>query len=106
MSAPSDAACASRTPGGQHRDLACGSDRGGPPLRWLHSVPRDQSTSGRRLACVLRWAALMEPPLTATRTYMLTDTAAIADPEESAREAGLRYVRDDRPGIIRKGAGK
>ena len=37
---------------------------------------------------------------------MLTDSAAIADPEESAREAGLRYVHDDRPGITRKGAGR
>ncbi len=37
---------------------------------------------------------------------MSTDTAAIADPEESAREAGLRYIHDDRPGITRKGAGK
>ena len=36
---------------------------------------------------------------------MSTDTAAIADPEESAREAGLRYLHDDRPGITRKGAG-
>jgi DNA topoisomerase-1 len=34
------------------------------------------------------------------------EAVAIADPEESAREAGLRYVRDDRPGITRKGAGK
>lgn len=36
---------------------------------------------------------------------MPTDTVAIADPEDSAREAGLRYLRDDRPGITRKGAG-
>ena len=36
---------------------------------------------------------------------MSTDPAAIADPEESAREAGLRYLLDDRPGISRKGAG-
>jgi DNA topoisomerase-1 len=28
------------------------------------------------------------------------------DPEESAREAGLRYVSDEKPGITRKGAGK
>jgi DNA topoisomerase-1 len=37
---------------------------------------------------------------------MSTDTAAIADPEESAHEAGLRYIHDDRPGITRKGAGR
>ncbi len=36
---------------------------------------------------------------------MSADTAAIAAPEETAREAGLRYLPDDRPGITRKGAG-
>ena len=34
------------------------------------------------------------------------EAVAVADPEESAREAGLRYMLDDRPGITRKGAGK
>jgi len=32
-------------------------------------------------------------------------TNPVADPEESAREAGLRYVSDDRPGIRRRRAG-
>jgi DNA topoisomerase-1 len=32
-------------------------------------------------------------------------TVTTDDPEQSAREAGLRYVHDDRPGITRKGAG-
>ncbi len=31
-----------------------------------------------------------------------TDNGALADPEDSARAVGLRYVRDDRPGIRRK----
>lgn len=36
---------------------------------------------------------------------MPADTVTIADPEESAREAGLRYMPDNRPGITRRGAG-
>ncbi|HEV2127744.1 MAG TPA: DNA topoisomerase IB [Thermomicrobiales bacterium] len=34
------------------------------------------------------------------------EAVAVADPEESAREAGLRYILDDRPGITRRRAGK
>lgn len=34
------------------------------------------------------------------------DATTIADPELSAKEAGLRYVRDDQPGITRHKAGK
>ena len=34
------------------------------------------------------------------------EAAAIPDPELSAREAGLRYVHTDRPGITRRRAGK
>ena len=34
------------------------------------------------------------------------EAVAIPDPELSAREAGLRYVHADRPGITRHGAGK
>jgi DNA topoisomerase I len=33
-------------------------------------------------------------------------TEIVKDPVESAKEAGLRYVTDSRPGITRKKAGK
>jgi len=36
----------------------------------------------------------------------LNDEAVSQDPAESAREAGLRYVSDDRPGIQRRRSGK
>jgi len=36
----------------------------------------------------------------------MLDATPLPDPEESAREAGLRYVSDDRPGIRRRRAGK
>jgi DNA topoisomerase-1 len=58
------------------------------------------------LACVLRCTLPLRDPFSPPRYAMSTDPVAIADPEESAREAGLRYVRDDRPGITRRGAGK
>src|SRR5690606_40733125 len=58
-----------------------------------------------RLACVVRWAAVMDSSFTPPRPRMPADTVTIADPEESAREAGLRYMPDNRPGITRKGAG-
>jgi DNA topoisomerase-1 len=59
------------------------------------------AASGMRPA----FEAVMEPSCTAPRTRTHMDTAAIADPEESAREAGLRYIHDDRPGITRHRAG-
>ena len=37
---------------------------------------------------------------------MLHETAIHVPPEVSAREAGLRYAMDDRPGIARKAKGK
>ena len=36
----------------------------------------------------------------------LVETAIITDPTKSAKQAGLRYVSDDQPGIIRKRVGR
>lgn len=48
-------------------------------------------------------------PIRTTGTRRLTNEMAsvtTADPEQSAEEAGLRYVHDSQPGISRHGAGK
>ncbi len=41
-----------------------------------------------------------------TTKKRLKDAAPVANPVESARAAGLRYVHDDRPGIRRVRSGK
>jgi DNA topoisomerase IB len=46
-------------------------------------------------------------PRTTTTTVPTTSGAVVApDPFESAREAGLRYVSDEKPGIRRRRSGK
>lgn len=49
--------------------------------------------------------AVATAPSTSNGHESVPESVAV-DPEESAREAGLRYVSDDRPGIRRRRAGK
>jgi DNA topoisomerase I len=51
-------------------------------------------------------AALAVPPRSRIADEQVLPESLSADPAESAREAGLRYITDDRPGIRRRRAGK